>query len=195
MKIPPSILKSHMSISMRSAIPCTLLALVLTIGSASGAILIVVDVSDPSAVTLTATDGLASASTDPTENDGFDLAGFLTADIGTGNDLDVGATMSSIVALESATPLNWSWVNEDWMNIFDVGGDDAHVTAGQQAFSGSATFDLSAAAALLPAPGATGDLRSNMQPGTEFGEWVAVPEPSVTLLGLSCSLFVFRRRR
>ena len=175
----------------------TLAATLITFGSLAGganaAVLLTVDTTDPSAVVITATAGLASQ-TGSSGSTGFDLRGFYT---GTPAESFSAATFSSLVTPENGTTFDNYFNSSTTLNIF-LFSAGPEFTAGNIAFSGSATFDLSAHAAFLPAAGASGNITFYLVSTPIFGEWQvsAIPEPSSAfLLGLGVLGVAVRRRR
>ncbi len=151
---------------------------------AEGAILLAVDVSDPSAVVLIATTGLA-AQTSLGDTSGLDLRGFYTAVAGTvfeGANEGALASLSTLATSEDGSFFDSFLNRSNNLNIFLDGSSGHKLIAGNQAFSGSATFNLSAYTSILPTPGTTGSITLFSSNTSIFGEWSVIPEPSSTLL-------------
>lgn len=186
--------------------------------SSGAAVLLVVDVSNPAAVTITATGGLPSAN-DPGPAgtwtfDGATLLEFFTADAGG----DAGGAFASGSDLKPTASINAynGWITD----FFSTGGvdgtgeffdlnlyysefveDPQDFDTAQRAFSGAATVNLSALSALLPAAGATGEILAGYSDfaGPVIGEWAVVPEVSpgaqAAVFGLGAGALLFLRRR
>jgi hypothetical protein len=187
--------------------PC-LSALVLTAGlfaaafpAAGQGIILTIDESSPSLITITGT-GNNAIQTDGTTlaNAGVDLMNFFTAAV------PVGTTPGSGSSLQ---PVNGGIVYEFWksdtyqgaalqdLNLFSATPVSQTFTSGSPAFIGTATIDLSAYSAYLPTT--VGDFgfiyagnSSGPGNGSPIGIWqvVAVPEPSaIALLALGAMAF------
>lgn len=179
-------------------------------------ILLTIDDSDVSAVTITAT-GLA-----PDANDsgvearlGVDLLGFFNQDESSLQ----GDTMPNSTLFGGGLTLSYNSVISDNYSTGGTSGVGSYVDLGlyvdnsndpqvfstsQPAFSGSWTFDLSSLgvnSAALPTVGAQGYIMTGFsgEPGSVIGAWqvAAVPEPttgSLLVLGSAASVLFWRRR-
>lgn len=147
---------------------------------AFGQMVLVINESNPAAVTITATGANSAVSSSGTYYyDGIDLLGFFK-NSGT-PPTDTPVVSSSLGAM--VTPLAYTIWSSDKLDgtgryPLDLWRDGAAVTqeflSGQQAFSGSATIDLGAWTSLLPAPGSTGSVIAGYS-GTYFGGYAGAP--------------------
>ena len=172
---------------------------------AHAAVLLTVNVSDASAVTITATGDAADADASIDSFTGVSLLDFFTRDLS----LSVPASPSTgtLVSVAGDAPVNFAFsaALDRALNLFDSADSGAFVfETGETAFAGSVTLDLSAFADLLPAAGtmgriAIGDGFGGSPFGTEFGDFLVVdtiPLPAAAplmMLGL-VGLRVIRRR-
>jgi hypothetical protein len=177
------------------------------------AVLFLVNVSNPAAVTVTATDGkpLVSDLDFTLTNDGATLLDFFTANAGAQQGLLAGG--STLKPTASIHTYN-AWRTDDYSTsggadldlnlrstIFDINDTQDFVTT-QQAFSGSATLNLSALSAFLPAPGTTGQILSGFSDWERdriLGEYTVVPEAAplaqAAVFGLAAGSWLLLRRR
>lgn len=188
------------------------IAVLAAAGAASAGtsdVLLEVDTSVADQVTITATSGLAAI-----DGSGGDITGVLLAGLLDGTAPD-GAPDTNLLAGADLTTANET--SDGTPDLFiGGGGTDTGLniwtftdittfsfTAGSQAFSGSATWDLDTGAyAAIAAPGASGDIYfpaddSGDIPGATgvVGRWVVVPAPgAMALLGLAGVAGVRRRR-
>lgn len=152
-------------------------------------------------------------------NDGFVLVSFLTSGGPGAGNTDaastfgagaVGGIIFDEIGVASGGPPSFGNVTDLDLNLFDAGNSAAlPFSTAFPAFVGSATFDLSALALLLPAAGALGDIQpgdfntGSTGLGPVIGQWKvidssAVPIPgsiAFIMSGLSVGLFVARRRK
>ncbi|MFG0246013.1 MAG: PEP-CTERM sorting domain-containing protein [Phycisphaerales bacterium JB052] len=164
--------------------------------------LLLIDLSVENQMTVTATDGLSAADAAGSSFTGFLLADFfnntstgLTITNGVG-DLTVAGTTSD------GSPSIFHAAGSAGLNIWSFTGDSPSFTAGQVAFTGSATWTIDAASyADLVDGNSVGDIYSpadsddDIPTATYIGTYRVVPAPaSVALLGLG-SLAATRRRR
>ncbi len=182
----------------------------------NAAVVLVVDVSDPSAVTFTAQDAASDVSSSLNRSfEGLTIENFFTASI------TVSANPPRPIAGDLTPSLGIQTNPYVGTGTFDYGnstnfgpGNDLSVfadntvensqqfTAGQRAFNGQAIIDFSTEAAVLPSVGSTGDVITGFDPsntgeGLVIGQWTVVPEPSSTLM-LFAALIGFgsvRRRK
>lgn len=163
----------------------TLLAtLLLGVQGAFAAVVLHVDISDPSAVVITATGNPASfTGTAGAFENGVQLWEFFSSTnsafvFGSG-DLTVGAY---------STTARFDDVYKDTdraLVLYDYNGTQPLAFSSSfPAFSGSAVFDLSSYAAQLPTVGTTGNVLTWDEEGI-IGQYVVVPEPSLALLGVA----------
>ena len=182
----------------------------------SSPVLLTINDSNPSAVTITAT-GFAPGvdNSGKPVSSGVDLLGFFLANESTlFGQLLPGSTLSggnSGVSYNDVRGDNFSTTggnSQDLRLSLDISsfgaGNSQTFSILQPAFTGSWTIDLSGlgvSAPALPAPGATGDILSGFSgdQGAIIGQWeiAAVPEPSVCSLILLGSIIgaAVRRRR
>lgn len=182
----------------------------------SSPVLLTINDSNPSAVTITAT-GFAPGvdNTGKPVSSGVDLLGFFLANEPTlFGQLLPGSTLSggnSGVSYNDVRGDNFSTTGGNSLDLrlsLDISslgaGNSQTFSILQPAFTGSWTIDLSGLGVgtlALPAPGVTGDILSGFSgdQGAIIGQWevAAVPEPSVGSLVILASVvgFVIRRRR
>lgn len=177
---------------------------ILVAGSAASAqVLLEVDITDPSAVVITATGAAAALDSAASVVSGATLADIFTADftLGTANN-----PTGDLVGGGSGVAYNRSFNNTTTVGRLSLnlwvtggGGASASFTTADPAFTGSATLDLSGAS--LAAIGSRGSVWSDDAPfgnpsqGAIIGEFLIVPAPgAAALLGLG-GLAMVRRRR
>ncbi|GHC07977.1 PEP-CTERM sorting domain-containing protein [Cerasicoccus arenae] len=172
------------------------------------ALILEIDVSDPSAVVFTAVPNVASAnSSGYSAEEGINLIDFFTSAVGVvnGNSLLPSALSLDGVVMDSFLYGDFVFSGDN-LNIYAADSSDPiSIVAGEIPFSGSVTFNLSGVAGLLPLSGATGNIQGgdSTPVGSVFGQWQAVgvaviPEPSTYLMIISAvglTGFVFYRRR
>lgn len=184
---------------------------------ATSPILLTINDSNPSAVTITAT-GLNPTVNDTgrTANDGVDLLSFFNQD-------EINMTAGQF--LPNSTLKGGSLVlsyNDVWSDNYSTTGgtfkdlslyidisspgstDPENFSVSQPAFSGSWTIDLSGlgvSSIALPTPGSTGQILSgdSVNAGSIIGQWqvAPVPEPttgSLLFIGSAAGLLFCRRR-
>ena len=175
-------------------------------------VLVVVNDSDPSAVTFTATtaDPIFASSNHPF-SEGFDLIQFFTSSIGTnGGTIPFSVTGSGLTTYLDGTP-HYNTAQADYLgeyegdiNLYTSGtgsaSDQTFATA-SQAFTGTETLDLSSYSSYLPASGTLSYIyvghTQTTNPVQLIGAYQVVPEPSqwsLLLLG-AAGLFALRRFR
>lgn len=174
--------------------------------AASGAaadVLLEIDLSTTNSVTINATSGLASTSASASNFTGYLLANFFNNagspagfTAGTGN-------LTTFANASDGTPSLFQGSSSTGLNIWSFStATTVTVTGGQQAFTGSATWSLSAAqyAEFLSAS-TSGDIYfgadtdDDIGGATNIGTYRVVPAPSaLALLGLG-GLATARRRR
>lgn len=192
----------------------TLGTLLFTAISAPAATVLVVDISDPSAVTFTATANFSQTNSSLNIGfAGFTIQNFLatpasipSSTLGIG---DLSPTGSSFIYSGIGTfnyeANNGNFVAANDLSVFSNNGapgpDSQTFSTGSRAFNGVLTIDLSTWASSLPAAGATGDVISGyLMSGTAdhgeiVGQFVVVPEPGSALLGGLGLLILGIRRR
>ena len=162
-------------------------------------VLLLINDSDPAAITITATTNDSTASdSSHTFTDGVDLAGFFTGAVDAGSEF----AKSTLTTFRDGAPAGY--FGDTSNNLQDPGASTGadlalftpdtsnieHFVAGSQAFSGTATFELSNVAASLPAAGTlgngyagnAGDEGSGGSGVVLIGAYEVVPEPSSGLL-------------
>lgn len=176
----------------------------MTASASRALILLNIDVSDPSAVVISATANGASDDSSFNVSSGFNLIGFLTSDFDGVQDFPDG---TGTLAFTSGGAIDGSYFGnftftDDNVTLFGYGGGTATITTGVAPFSGSSVFDFTDLTAFLPAPGAFGDIQGgDLSPvGPVFGQWqvAAVPEPSTYAAALGAfalAATALRRRR
>ena len=177
--------------------------LALAAGPLHAAVLIQVDVSNPANVTFTATGAPAGVDDAGTFTyHGATLLTFFTA--AADGDLDVVGNLAPSGTTESydasfADDVSGSSVD---LNLRAFNGlDDQVFSTAAPAFTGTGTVDFTSLAALLPGPGASGQLMVGWSgyPGQVIGEWAVVPEVSTCaqagVMGLALVGWLVWRRR
>jgi len=175
----------------------------LSISAAHAQILLTIDDSNPSDTIITATGNFPATSVSPgLIADGVDLAGLFTSSVGF-TDFTVASSSlttgdgSSGPIFTQASGDNYSLQNVD-LNLYQNNTPDTiSFTAGQAAFTGTLTLNLSSTP--LPAIGSMGNIvtgYSGSESNTLIGQWEVVPEPSTGILMLGClGVLAFLRRR
>ncbi len=171
--------------------------------AARAEVVLLVDITNPAAIPITATSANARAAGPAVPQFvGIDLLQFFTAavDVGTGY-----FTSSTLTPPGGGAYLNFESDNYSGslidLNLLDGGNlnDPQDFSTSSPAFTGQGALDLSSYAAYLPAFGATGNVlngANNATFGTVVGQWQAVPEPSTSLLlafAAAACLFGLRR--
>ncbi len=180
------------------------LAVAATAMTASADVLLSIDLSVTNEITVSATDGLASASSSASNFTGFMMAGFFNTP---GSNVGIADGVGNLSTANNASDLGPSIFNgagSVGLNIWNFSTDSTvSVTAGTQAFSGSATWTVDGAAyAAALAGNLSGDIYfgadtdDDIPFSTNIGTWeVKIPAPgSMALLGMG-GIFAGRRRR
>lgn len=148
-------------------------------------VLIDINQVNPSAVTFT-TSGLTSFATSSVLNTfGVDLVSYFTA---APTVVASAITTPGLTPAGTATPYT-TWIPDNQtiasfldLNLYNTSNPATQTfVAGNPAFNGTATVNLSSLLADLPITGAQGNIYSGNinSPGVLIGKWVVVPEPSV----------------
>jgi MYXO-CTERM domain-containing protein len=159
-----------------------------TFPAAGQSILININEANPSAVRFTATSANSFANSSSVNSlFGVDLFSYFTA----APAVVAGAATGTLIPA-GATNAYTQWIPDNLLaagryvdlNLYDISNPQTQVfSTSAQAFSGTATIDLSSLLAYLPATGASGNIYSgdSHTPGQIWllGTWVVVPEPSV----------------
>ena len=170
---------------------------------AKAAVLLTVDVTDASAVTITATGAASEADATIDSFTGFSLLDFF----GAIEELEALVTSSTLTSAQGGELITTYFSSDSTtaLNLYDNTSNGSFVfEIGETAFTGSVTLDLSLVADLLPAAGtmgriAIGDGLGGSPFGTEFGDFLVVttvPVPAAAplmILGL-IGLRAARRR-
>ena len=187
-------------------------ALVLAVGlfaatfpAAGQSILININEANPSAVQFITTGNNSFAASSVNNFFGVDLISYFTAAPATA----AGVVTGTLVPAGTSNAYN-GWFADNLTTVFNVDLNLYNSSVAQlqtfstssPAFAGTATIDLSAWLASLPATGASGNIFSGdiRSPGVLIGRWTVVPEPPVEAqLGLGAMLLAatgfFRRSR
>lgn len=182
-----------------------IIALTLSAAISQAAVLIQVDISNPNAVTFTATSATPLVDDNTVSMfDGFYLQSFLqNAD----NDFDIDVLSPSSFALgTNPDELYYAFTTLGLASLNIYGGDSelAQVfTTSTPAFTGSFTITFPFVAGSLPTVGTIGDIRVGYSSGegAVIGQWevVAVPEPTTWALigvaGVIVAISMQRRMR
>ena len=185
----------------------SVLAILAAAGTASAqqlSVLLEVDLSVENQVTITATDGVSAATITGSSTVGFYLDNAIDGSAGIGDTL-VSGDLTSASELSDGTPDLFNGFGDgSGLNVFSYadGGASSNFTAGEIAFSGSGTWDISAAAyASFAAPGTTGliyfpaDDDGDLAGAEILGELIIVPAPVAGALLAMGGLVAVRRRR
>ena len=182
-------------------------AIVATAGFAVGAQaedLLIVDLSVANQVTISATTGAASANASGSTFTGVYLenafGNLSTSSLGA---LLVSGNLAPTSNTSDNSPSLFNALGNAGLNIWSYSSSSSSTfTAGQQAFSGAATWSISAGAYadLLDGPSGgniyfAADTDDDLSSATVIGQWRIIPAPSsLALLGLG-GLVAGRRRR
>jgi hypothetical protein len=173
--------------------------------TASAEILLEVDLSVMDQITITATNGLSAVTVEGSDTTGFFLDGIFLTDQTAITDTLVSGDLTSFENVPDTTPLLYVSASNpgDGLNVFSF-TDDATTTftAGGQAFSGSATWDIDNATYInFAAVGTMGDIYFPADDVTDLvdaevlGQYVIIPAPgTLAFFGLA-GLVGTRRRR
>lgn len=173
--------------------------------AANAEVLLTVDLTVPNEVTISATDGLSSASLTGSQIIGFYLADFYSSGTTTFvDDTLISGDLTTFLNPSDGSPNLFNVSGNTGLNVFSFSTDsDVDFVSGTQAFSGSATWTLGAAAYAEMAAGNTfgdiyfpADSDDDIADATVIGQWeVVIPAPgAMALLGVA-GLVGTRRRR
>ncbi len=182
------------------------LALGLAGTSATAAILVTVDVSDPSAVTFTGTGERPIVRDSTTAFEGFTLLDFLTGPSSIFGAFDPASSFQARGARPAFDniffPGGSGW---DDLNIYNFGGGDINLRPRNRAFRGILTADLSAITNLLPGAGTFGQIILGDVPDAQrraVGAYevvgvapVPLPLPGLLLVGAIGAMAATRKRK
>jgi MYXO-CTERM domain-containing protein len=170
--------------SCASAVVLATGLLATTFPAAGQSILININEANPAAVQFITTGANATANSSVNNFFGVDLISYFTAAPATVAGTVTGTLVpfGTTNAFNAWFPDNLTTVNNVDLNLYVSSIAQLQTfTTSSPAFTGTATINLSALLASLPATGVggnifSGDIRS---PGVLIGRWVVVPEPSV----------------
>ncbi len=185
------------------------LGLGITATSLNATVLLTIDVSNPAAITFSATAGTSDATTSVNAVSGFTLMNFFTTSGNVdfspiGGSLAVGGVVSNYAANDGPPPFG-NGANLNFSTTGDPGNPSYSFITGVEAFTGSVTINMTGMD--LPADGATGAIFSGRQMnsslGAQIGTWQVVnagspiPEPAsaAALVGLAAIGAAVSRRR
>ncbi len=167
-------------------------------------VVLIVDVSVPDQVTITATGGLSAVDASGSDSTGFYLDGIFgpgTSSLGASG----GGDLTSANNLSDNSPVLFRGFGGDsGLNVYSYTDDPSSTfTAGATAFSGSGTWTISSGAYAELLAGATSgnvyfpaDTSDDIAGANLIGEYIVIPEPtSLALLGMGVSIVLVRRRR
>lgn len=181
------------------------LAVAATTMTASADLLLQVDLSVTDQLTMTATDGLSAATEAGSDSIGVLLADFFNDASFSSGDTLVSGDLTSAENSSDGTPDLFSSTSSFGLNFWSWTADASSTfTAGEVAFTGSATWSISSSVyAAMLAGNTSGDLYfpadtdDDIPGATYLGTWeVVVPAPgAMALLGLGGIAATRRRRR
>ncbi|MEM8758657.1 MAG: PEP-CTERM sorting domain-containing protein [Planctomycetota bacterium] len=165
--------------------------------------LLIVDLTVVDEITITSTAGLSAASVSGSDGIGFLLADFFNGGAGPGLFSTGTGDLTPAANTSDGSPVLFNFSSSVGLNVFSFTDDpDAIWNAGDQAFSGSATFSVDPAAYAAALAGnssgtifAIADSDDDIAGASALGSWALIPAPSTAaLLGLG-GLAAARRRR
>lgn len=172
--------------------------------AASAEVLLTIDVSTPNQITISSTTGLSAASRTGSTSTGFYLANFFTANQALTSTLVPGGNLTTFADPSDNSPAIFRGGAADpGLNVWSYSTNGtSSVTAGIQAFAGSATWTVSPAVyASLVSANTSGtiffpaDTVDDITAATAIGEYSVVPAPgALALVGMG-GMLVGRRRR
>jgi len=171
--------------------------------TASAEQLVSVDLSVANQITISSTGGASSADASFSAFTGFLLADFYNT-VGAGGGVVGGAgDLSTFGEASDGSPSMFNSTTSFGLNIWSFTAGSPTIVSGEQAFSGSATFDVDAGVyAAMLAGNSSGEIYAGADSDDDItagainiGTWALVPAPSsVAMLGLG-GLVAGRRRR
>ena len=177
----------------------------LTSSSAMAVDVLLLDLSVPNQLTVTATGGSSDITASGPDFTGFYLEDFFS--IGGAATINVEATVGDLTSANNTSdgsPRLFSLAGDTGLNFFDYTNDASSTfTAGSTAFSGSGTWDLSPAQyADFISGNISGDIffaadtSDDLPASGVIGQYRVIPTPgTISLAGLACGLVGARRRR
>ncbi len=179
------------------------LAVAASAMTANAETLLIVDLGTTNSITISATDGLASASVSGSDFTGALLADFFGTTAGT-NFLDSfgSGDLTYASGASDGSPGLFRGTGSAGLNVWSLGGT-GDFTAGSQGFTGSATWSVDAGIyAEMLAGNTSGDIYAPADTDDDIGggavlvgQWNIIPAPSsLALLGMG-GLVAGRRRR
>lgn len=183
--------------------------LLLAAASSQAAVVLTINIANPSAVVITsvANNSLATAILTVNFDGGISFRNFFTANesITLANPLEINGNWTALGASASYNEMvtfafnNSAVVPGVDLSIYNVDTppqDDQNFVSSAAPFTGSSTVNMSTFTH-LPAVGTTGAVHVGFlaSQGGVIGSWEVIPEPSTALLGLIGSLGLLRRRR
>lgn len=166
------------------------------------AVLLSIDTSNPSAVTITATGNFSSINENNRKtSDGIDLLQFFISS-NSFNSTSVSGSLTpsggGSSSYSQAFQDSYSGSAVD-LNLLSGSSSPQNFSTTTPAFTGTATLDLSSYSSALPAAGASGDILDGwkyINSGVVIGKWSVVPEPSTyALFGMGAVVLLRAARR
>ena len=199
----------RLSLSRRRSSSSCLLALAAVVMCAAGqlpanaGVVLEVDVTDPSAVSFTATGAFSAVSGSSTVTfDGISALGFLTSSGANAEQFTTSTLRPSNVSSPGAYTAYQFDTNGVDLDMYTTGGLPTQVfSTSAVALVGQLVANLSFWTSQLPSAGVSGNVIAGYAAnnGGVIGTWQVVPEPStiaMALAGLACGGYsMFRRRR
>lgn len=166
--------------------------------------LLVVDLSVPNQVSISATGGLSAATVSGPDGTGVYFDGFYNGPTASLGDTLVSGNLTNAENATDNSPDLFRGSADPGLNLWSWSPDTTvSFTLGSLAFTGSGTWNLTAGAyADMLAGNTSGDLYfsadtiDDLPSAQIIGTWVVVPEPaSMSLIGLCLGMGVLRRKR
>jgi hypothetical protein len=173
-------------------------------GAAQAEDLLLIDLSTPNQITITATTGASAVTTTASNFNGVYMDGFYGgAGAGLVTTL-VSGNLTTFANPSDFSPSLFRGVNDPGLNLWSFStAATVNFTAGQQAFTGSATWTMTADHyANMLAGGTSGNIYADADTVDDIssarliGQWRVVPTPAaLSLLGVGGLVGAARRRR